>query len=167
MSSISGRDVLVLLKVTAHQNEALSMRRLAAGLEMSPSSVADSVKRLRSVGLMKQSRGAEINRIGVREFLVHGLRWIAPGSVSGVELGLRTAAAASPLREQLIGSEEMVMPLKGGPDRGVAVSPIDEAAPRAAQQDPQLHKLLALADAIRVGNARSKELAASEIRACV
>ena len=167
MSSINGRDVLVLLKVAAHQNEALSVRRLAAGLEMSPSSVADSMKRLRAVGLMKQSSAAEINRISTREFLIHGLRWIAPGIVSGIELGLPTAGAASPLREQLIGAEEMVMPLKGGPHRGAAVAPIDEAAPRAAQLDPQLHKLLALADAIRVGDARSKQLAAREIQACV
>ena len=165
MSRINGRDVLVLLKVAANRENRRSMRSLAEELGLSASSVSDSVKRLREAGLLGASPGTKVNRIATREFLIHGLRWVVPGSLAGVELGLPTADAAAPLREKLMGPQDFVMPLTGGPSRGVAVAPIDESAPKAAQRDPKLHLLLALADAMRVGSARSKELAASEIRA--
>ena len=46
-----------------------------------------------------------------------------------------------------------------GSARGPSVSPIYRTAPAAALRDPDLHRLLALLDALRMGRVRERELA--------
>jgi hypothetical protein len=46
-----------------------------------------------------------------------------------------------------------------GPRRGIALAPVHTIVPNAARKDPKLGELLALFDAIRIGNAREQELA--------
>jgi hypothetical protein len=46
---------------------------------------------------------------------------------------------------------------------GRAVAPLYRSAPLAAAEDPRLHELLALVDALRVGRARERTLAREEL----
>ena len=56
-----------------------------------------------------------------------------------------------------------VWPSALGDRRGPSVVPIYETVPFAASQDSELHRLLALVDAVRVGRAREVSLARAEI----
>jgi hypothetical protein len=47
----------------------------------------------------------------------------------------------------------------------LAVQPLHESVPRAVEHDPQLYELLALVDAMRVGDARVRGLAAALLHA--
>lgn len=57
-------------------------------------------------------------------------------------------------------------PAPGRPTEGVGrmLTPLYRNVPLAAGDDPALHELLALADALRVGRARERELAREELK---
>ena len=162
-------DVLLLLKLAAHGDARASLRDLASELEIPKSSIALSMQRLKSFGLVKgEGQQRHVDRAELRKFLVHGVRWIAPGRIGEFVLGLPTAHAASPLKEKLRGDDDpVVIPLAGGPVRGRRVSPVHPNAGKAAQRDPKLYRLLAIVDALRIGRARDREVAEAELRSAV
>jgi DNA-binding transcriptional ArsR family regulator len=170
LPGLSSVDLLVLLKLAAHQDEVSSVRRIGDDLGLSKSSVSNSIRRLRELDLVKDTdeRERRINKLAVRGFLEHAVRWCSPAKVGDFELGLPTAHSAEPLANKLSGDDDpLVLPLRHGPFRGRAVSPIHPNAPRAAQADPKLLRLLAIVDAFRVGRARDRQVAAEELRACL
>jgi len=57
-----------------------------------------------------------------------------------------------------------VWPDPEGTVRGLAVKPLHESAPSVARRDKYFYELLALTDAIRVGQARVRGLAEAELR---
>jgi hypothetical protein len=52
-----------------------------------------------------------------------------------------------------------VWPDATGNSKGQAIAPLFKSVPTAAKADSKLYELLALVDAIRIGNAREAELA--------
>jgi hypothetical protein len=77
-----------------------------------------------------------------------------------------TAHSAPSLAPKFIGGDDpVVIPLPRGPARGRAVTPLHPLAPGAAARDPKLYTLLALVDAFRIGGAREREVAATELGA--
>jgi hypothetical protein len=158
-------DLLVALKLATRPAQQ-SIRALASALGVPKSSVGVSVAHLKAWQLATFEDGQwRINRVRFHDLLEHGIRWLAPADVGRWVLGLPTAHAASVLASKLPGdSDPLVMPLDEGPTRGRAVTPLHPAAGLAASKDPKLRDLLALVDAIRIGTARERGVAASELR---
>ena len=77
-------------------------------------------------------------------------------------IGFPTAYGVSPLKEKVMFSDENppVWPHAEGTHRGLTLQPLYENLALAAQDDKALYELLALFDAIRIGQARERELAA-------
>src|SRR5689334_8584463 len=168
VDSLKPADVLVLLKLAA--SGAASVRTLESELGLSKSTVALSLRRLREADILTEDgeRGLRINKLVARDFLVHRARWIAPAKVGDFELGLATAHTSEFLAHKLSGDPDpVVLPLPHGPVRGRAVSPVHPRAPATASKDPALLRLLAILDALRIGRARDREVAAAELRACL
>lgn len=159
-------DVLVALKLATRPLRQ-SIRALAGALGVPKSSIGVSVGRLKAWRVASFEDGQwRINRVRFHDLIEHGIRWLAPAEVGRWVLGLPTAHAARVLASKLPGdSDPLVIPLDEGPVRGRAVSPLHPAARLAASKDPKLRDLLALVDAIRIGTAREREVAASELRA--
>jgi len=163
-------DLLVAMKLAAHEGEPTTVRQLEDELGLSKSAAANSLQRLRDLDLVKDDAtgGRRVNKLLLRDCLEHAVRWIAPAHVGEFELGLPTAHAAAPFKQKLTGDDDpVVIPLPQGPLRGRAVSPLHPLAPAAAAKDPKLHRLLAIVDAFRIGRARDRQLAVSELRACL
>jgi hypothetical protein len=78
--------------------------------------------------------------------------------------GIPTAHSAAPLREVIQSTEPYVWPSGKGTLRGQSIAPLYPSVVDAVQNDPKLHELLALVDALRVGKAREKELAITELK---
>jgi hypothetical protein len=79
--------------------------------------------------------------------------------------GVPTAWAA-PVMAGKVAINDTEMPVWPDPDgtkKGFAVEPLYSSAPVAAQNDPGLYGLLALVDALRLGRARERAIAAKEI----
>jgi hypothetical protein len=161
--------VLVLLKLAAGDSANLPVRELARQLGAASKSAVDiSIRRLISFGLLREDAEGRrhVNRIAARDLLENAIRWVVPADIGPIELGLATAHAAPPLAGRLIGDPDpLVMPLPEGPVRGRSVSPLHPSAPFAARNDPKLHELLAIVDALRMGRPRDREIAAEELRA--
>jgi hypothetical protein len=157
------RDLLVLLKLSEGP-PSWTFDSVAHELNLGSSSVHRSVQRAAESGLYDPRRRA-VNFPALREFLIHGARYVFPPKWHGEARGLPTAWAAPPLAEQIVSSGGNV-PVWADPEgkaRGIALEPLHPRVPDAARQDQALWELLALFDAIRVGAARERNIAAEEL----
>jgi hypothetical protein len=160
-------DLLVLLKLVSSGSASIPVRRLADALGgASKSAVQVSLQRLSAHGLLREAEGKrKVNRLVTRDLFATAVQWIAPAIVGGFELGLPTAHAAPPLVDKMRGdADPVVMAFAEGPCRGRKVTPLHPRAPQAAKTDPKLYELLSLVDALRIGGARDREVAAAELR---
>lgn len=170
MALLKPQDILVLLKLVAAGDPEISFGRLAAELGMSPSEVHQAVKRAERGGLLRTKpardggQRKEVNRSALREFLVHGLRYVFPAVRGGESRGIPTGADA-PVMKGLNPTSSLpaVWPHPEGSVRGLEFEPIYSSAAGAAQRDDKLYDLLALVDAIRGGRARERGIAIREL----
>ncbi|HET9677247.1 MAG TPA: hypothetical protein VFP21_07070 [Solirubrobacterales bacterium] len=160
---LQSQDLLVLLKL-AENPPSWTFDSVAHELGLGSSGVHRSVQRATEAGLF-DNRRREVNHPGLLEFLVHGARYVFPPKWQGEARGRPTAWAAPPLEDQLVssGGNAPVWADPEGKVRGIALEPLHPAVPDAVRQDERLWELLALFDAIRVGRARERDLAAQEL----
>ncbi len=85
-----------------------------------------------------------------------------PAVLAGESRGMPTAWAAAPLsaRSRRLPTSWRRLARRTGDRRGLALRPLHPAVPAAARRDPALAERLALVDALRVGDARIRGLAA-------
>lgn len=163
------QDLLVLLKVAAHPPQRWTYAALGEALAMSASEAHASVKRAVASGLaVAPSRGEwSPVRPNLLEFVLHGVRYVWPATSGPVKRGIPTAFGAEPLASELTAApgDAPVWAHPDGKAKGPTLSPLYRTAPQAALADPALHRLLALLDALRVGRARERSLAAKLMEA--
>lgn len=161
------QDILVLLKLALwRREEAWTFDSIAHELGLSASAVHRSVDRAAEAGLYRRGK-REVERHALQEFLLHGLRYVYPAKWGGEARGIPTAWAAPPIADELSssGKNPPVWPDAHGQVRGIALEPLHPAVPGAARRDKSLAELLALVDALRVGGARERALAAKNLKA--
>ena len=136
---------------------------MAEALGLSQSEISEAVSRCKYAGLL-DPKGKAVMRQSLMEFLQYGLRYVFPQRPGPVVRGIPTSHSASPLKEQIQSAEYYVWPYGKGTVRGQSIVPLYPSVPEAALKDRNLHELLALADALRVGRAREKQLAVVELK---
>lgn len=152
-------DVLVLLALYSLDAD-WTLRSIADRLGVKHSKVQRALERLERVGLYDPRRRKPVPA-ATEEFLIHALRYLQPLEVGPIVRGFPTAWGREPLSLE-ISSEEPppVWPHPAGPIRGPAVEPLDERLPALVDSWPELVALAALADALRIGDARTRSAAA-------
>ena len=150
----------MLLKL-AGQDRDWTVRSLEAAIGIPRAGVHRSLQRLGAAGLYDLVR-RRTNASQAEEFLVHAVKYLLPPELNGETRGIPTAWAAQPLAEELAPRSDLppVWPDPHGRQRGIALTPLHPAVPRLAGRDPELAERLALVDAIRMGDARVRGLAA-------
>lgn len=161
-AALKPQDVAVLFAVHLMRREKFTFAALGRKLRLSTGEVHASVNRaaLSRLVLLLPQASPEVIGVAFREFLVHGLRFAFPAIQGGVTRGLLTGLDATAARGAV--DAEALPPVWAtaeGSQRGYAIAPLYPAAPAACQDDPQLHEMLALADALRIGSAREREIA--------
>ncbi|UXH78773.1 hypothetical protein [Roseateles amylovorans] len=163
------QDLLVLLKVAAHPPQRWTYAALGDALAISASEVHASVKRAVACGLAVAPARGEWSpvRPSLLEFILHGARYVWPATPGAVKRGVPTAFGAEPLASQLTAApgEAPVWAHPTGSAKGPTLAPLYRTVPQAALADPALHRLLALLDALRMGRARERNLAAKLMEA--
>lgn len=151
-------DVVVLFAVHS-ENGPWTFRSLAERLGVQHSKVQRALDRLQAAGLYDPHHRRVIPH-AAEEFLLHGMRYVYPASEGSIVRGVPTAWAARPLSAEIV-SEDLppVWPHPTGTVRGQSVMPLDERLPALADEWPDVAELAALADAIRMGDARSRAAA--------
>ncbi|WP_228768282.1 hypothetical protein [Limnohabitans sp. DM1] len=145
--------------------EDYSVRGLADSTGVSKSEVANALKRCTDVGLLKTDRYTGcpvVNRAGLYEFLVHGIRYVFPARLGELTRGIPTAVGAPVLADKLMSAGDLVPVWSdaAGSCMGQSVEPLFKSVPMSVRRDPVLYDLLALTDALRVGKPREQALAA-------
>jgi hypothetical protein len=163
--NLKPQDVLVLLKLVAIGDRSWTYSGLARELGMSASEVHGAIKRLTAAQLFFPETETVFHGNAV-EFLVSGVRYVFPAERGTQAVGIPTAYAAPPLNEQIVPGRSLpaVWPSRYGTVSGIALTPLYPSVPDAAREDPQLYELLALVDALRVGKARERMIAARIIK---
>jgi len=159
-------DLVVLLKLSLIEGERPPYLQLANELYLYPSEVYASIKRARASHLVQGPEMKDrLNRSGLLEFLLHGVRYAFPAERGALTRGVPTRYAASPLVESITPGKEPppVWPYAEGRVRGYSFAPLHKNVPKAALADSQLYELLVLVDALRDGQARERELAVREL----
>ncbi len=157
------QDLLLVLKLWVGRGEAWTYQSIAQVLGISAAEAHAAAKRARTAGLLPEGPlAAPPHAAALREFLIHGAKYAFPAKLGGLTRGISTAYAAPPMSAEMIPSGEPppVWPHPGGTERGAAVVPIYPSVPAAALADPALYELLALLDALRIGRARERQIAA-------
>ncbi len=156
---------MVLLKLAIHPKQEWTYAGLAHDLGMSSSEVHAALGRAGRSGLF--SRELRRPLLGnLEEFLLHGLRYSFPPEIGGITRGVPTAGSHLSFLSEFPSSpeESYVWPDPEGDCRGMSFSPLYKSAPRAVRYDPQLHRALALVDALRLGRKREMAFARDRLR---
>jgi len=152
----------LLPEVNAH--DRYSVRNLEAMTGISKSEISASLKRSISVGLAvvdRKTKFPRANNHALLEFIVHGIKYVFPAEPGKIMRGIPTAFASPILVGKLMSAGDIinVWPDPTGKEKGQSILPLFKSVPKAVKQDPVLYKLLALVDAIRLGQARETTVA--------
>ncbi len=144
--------------------ERYSVRALAQVTGISKSQVSLALQRCVNVGLARRDRKLGVPRTNTKslfEFVVYGLRYVFPARLGTVTRGIATSLSAPVLDGQLMSTGEFVPVWSDarGKTKGQAVEPLFKTATYAVRRDAELYALLALVDAIRLGQPRERNMA--------
>jgi hypothetical protein len=162
-SGMRPHDIVILLKIAAKKAQPWLMKDLAAELGISASEVSESINRSVQAGLLAADK-KKLMHAALLEFLQFGLRYVFPQHPGPIVRGVPTAHSAPPLDSLIVSDEKYVWPSGKGNARGQAIEPLYESVVKAVANDSGLYELLALADALRVGRARERQLAVEELK---
>lgn len=160
-NALKPQDVVVLFSLLLVRKSDWVVAEIASAACLSSSETHAAIKRLSLSGLFSSAARRPVLP-AVQEFLIHALKYAFPAEIGGRRgRGMPTAHSAPPLAAKIAGEEEdvAVWPCPYGNARGVWVSPLYKSVPDAAQRDPDMYELLALADAVCIGRARERKLA--------
>lgn len=163
LHTINALDIVVLLKLCTYDNESWHQNVVAGELFISQSEVSRSVARLKVARLLYPD-GKKVMRLGLIEILEHAVAYFFPQQPGAILRGIPTAHSAAPLNNTIVSEEHYVWPSGTGTVRGQSITPLYPNAIKAIKHDERLYELLALTDALRVGRAREKEIAITELK---
>jgi len=152
------QDIVVLAKIICMGNDGYIQMALAETLFMSQSEISSSLRRSAYAGLLINN-GQEVERKLFFDFIKYGICVVFPEHPGAIVRGTVTAHSAPPLDKEFLSGEKYVWPFAKGQSRGQSITPLYPTVPKAANLDTNLHELLALFDAVRVGRAREKNKA--------
>lgn len=163
-------DVAVLLELAIEPepsavDSARNYRAIAARVGLSVGEAHNAVRRLRIARLVPNG-SLQVRSRSAMEFLVHGVRFAFPAELGPVTRGVPTSASAPVLALRFTAPEQpTVWPSADGKVRGSEVVPLIASAPKMPELNPRLYECLALVDALRIGRARERKLAAELLSA--
>jgi hypothetical protein len=141
-----------------------SVRALADSTGISKSEISLALQRCYEAGLAKTdriNRTPRVNSNALSEFIIYGIKYVFPVKPAEITRGIATAWAAPVLHRQVMSAGELVpvWPDARGLTKGQAITPLFKSVPHAVRQDPRLYSMLALTDAIRIGQSRERKIA--------
>ena len=150
-------DMVVVLALVGHADA--TYEDLSDRLHISVGAVHGGVKRLQ-VARLVASGSKRVQRRNLTEFVLHGAQYAFPPEMGPVTGGVPTAYAAPPMNREIISDEAVVWPSIDGTVRGESLTPLYPGAPRLVRSAPELYEALTLFDALRIGRARERKIAA-------
>lgn len=167
--ALRGVDVLVVLGLLRHRAGEWTVRMIARELHMPLATVQRSLGRLGTTPAFDSER-RHVDIAGCEELFEHALLFVAPASMGQRARGMPTAWAVPALAKRLRVSADALQPVWPAPRgrvRGVAVRPLHAGVLALAASDPEMHELLALTDAVRLGDPKVSKRALALLQAWI
>jgi hypothetical protein len=161
---IGPTDLYVLAGVLSSEDDAFTLRGLAAKLHVDHTLVHRALKRAENADLYRES-SRQVHLANFEELAIHAARFIAPARLGELTRGLPAAWAADPISQlvhQAPSEPPPVWPTARGAVRGQALEPLHPAAVQASHDAP-LAALLAIIDSLRAGDVRVRKVAAAAL----
>ncbi len=164
---MKGQDILLLVSLHVNDKQGItdqSVRQLASITGIGKSEVSNAIKRNEAAGLLKKhikSKKLIVNKSGLLEFLLSGLKYVFPVKAGALVRGIGTGFDCPLLKDIVLADKTapFVWPTGKGDLMGQAIEPLFATVPEAALRNQQMYKFLALIDAIRIGNPRELSIA--------
>lgn len=163
VEAVRSQDVVVAAGLLALGEAPGAQATLARLIELPPSRVSESVRRLAENGLYARSL-RRLRHARLLDFLTHGVPWMFPAEPGPVARGVPTSHSGPVLDALIAAGQAYVWPSDAGDVDGRCVEPIHPTAVPLALALPDAYKLLSLVDAMRVGRVREKRLASDALR---
>ena len=159
--TLKPQDLAVAFKLVCLKGQWLPYAALAQALHLSPFEAHACISRLSASRLLTEVDGVpSLVMPAFRPLVLQGAVYFFPPVRGEVTVGFPTAQGVEPLRSKVMFADELppVWPHPEGTTRGTTLLPLYPKLPLAALKDPALYELLALFDALRIGQAREREL---------
>jgi len=156
-------------KVFGDEDEALfSVRSMERYTGISKSQVSLSLNRMYDVGLAKigsDMGNPKVNKQALLEFVIYGIRYVFPVKMGNLTRGIPTSFAAPVFKNQLLSAGELisVWPDAEGTEKGLSVEPLHKNVRQAIKGDDLMYDYLALTDAIRLEQVRTRKIAIDKL----
>jgi len=160
------QDLAVAFKLALLRGVRLSYQELAGQMHLLPFEAHAAAQRLLAARLVTDLVGIAPVRLVFADFVCFGAAYVYPAVRTEPTIGVPTAHGVEPLRSKVLFTDEFVpvWPDAQGTARGTGLLPLYDKVPMAAKADTELYELLALFDALRIGQARERELAGTLLR---
>lgn len=158
------QDIVVMLKLALSTNDNWTFNEVAYELKMSPSMVHSAVQRALNANLYLAHQRTP-HSAALVEFLIHGVKYAFAPKRGSVTRGVPTGFASPVLKNKIKSgdSDVYVWPHPQGETKGVELEPLYKSVPEIALVDAKLYAVLGALDAIRIGRARERKIAATAI----
>lgn len=160
--SLKPQDLAMAFKLVCLAGQKLPYAALAQAMHMSQFEAHACMARLSGARLLAEVGGvSRLVMAAFRPMVLQGAAYFFPAVRGEITMGFPTAYGVEPLKSKVLFADEIppVWPHADGPVRGSALLPLYPKLPLAAARDQPLYELLALFDALRIGQARERELA--------
>lgn len=160
--SLKPQDLAMALKLVCLAGSKQAYAELARTMCLSVFEAHACLARLSAARLLTEVDGAPaLVMPAFRPLLLQGAPYFFPAVRGELTVGFPTAYGVEPLKSKVLFADELppVWPHEDGNTRGATLLPLYPKLPLAAQEDPTLYELLALFDALRIGQAREREMA--------
>ncbi|MEX2485879.1 MAG: hypothetical protein WED10_15010 [Brumimicrobium sp.] len=162
-SGMRPHDIAILLKIISKGSQNWLMKEISSELEISASEVSESINRSTIAKLIENDKKT-VDKASLLDFLKSGLRFVFPQQPKNIVNGILTAHSAAPLNKQIFNEESLVWPYEEGTDEGKAIQPLHPKIPQACLKDNKFYELMALTEALRIGNDREQKIAIEMIK---
>ena len=159
--SLKPQDLAMAFKLVSTTGQKLPYAVMAHAMHMSQFEAHACISRLTASRLLTQVNGLPaLVMPAFRPLVLEGAAYFFPAVRGEITVGFPTAYGVEPLKSALLFTEELppVWPHAEGNVRGSTLLPLYPKLPLAAQSDRPFYELLALFDALRIGQAREKAM---------
>jgi len=156
-------DIVLALHLTGASG---TLKAIADGLAVVPSQVHASLARLESATLLKPGTRT-VNARALIEFLTGGIRYAFPVHRERLVAGVPTAYSALPLSADVDAVDVLVWNAPNHPlaVQGFSIRPLYPRAPLLIDRAPATYQLVAIVDALRLGDPRVRLPARARLEA--
>lgn len=160
--SLKPQDLAMAFKLVCLAGQRLPYVALAQAMQLSQFEAHACMARLSGARLLTDVNDVPtLVMAAFRPMVLHGAPYFFPAVRGEITMGFPTAYGVEPLKSKVLFADELppVWPHADGPVRGSMLLPLYPKLPQAAITDQPFYALLALFDALRIGQAREREMA--------